>query len=254
MSESHRKGMLAWVELSTSSLDDAHAFYIALFGWSHKDNRLSSGQAFCILSCEGNEFGSMYETQEGPPGWMVYFRTEDLDETLESVERLQGRILTGPHTIGDAGRMAVCADPAHAVFSLWEPHTHPGMQKMGIPGLPAWIELATHDIEKVQEFYCDLFGWETRTTHFPGVGTYLMFTKDGRNVAGGIQFTESDTDLPPYWLIYFSVRSIEGTLMTARALGGRLILPSTDVEGVGKFALIQDPVGGLFACIEFHGS
>jgi predicted enzyme related to lactoylglutathione lyase len=57
--------------------------------------------------------------------------------------------------------------------------------------------------------------------------------------------------MPPTWGVYITVDDIEATVEQAKALGGKVLLPPIQIEGTGKFTLIQDPQGATFCAIEY---
>jgi uncharacterized protein len=57
-------------------------------------------------------------------------------------------------------------------------------------------------------------------------------------------------NVPPHWMPYFQVDDCDGSVTKAQELGGRLNVPSTDIENVGRFALLADPQGALFSIIK----
>ena len=56
--------------------------------------------------------------------------------------------------------------------------------------------------------------------------------------------------MPPHWLVYFAVSDIEGQTALAQSLGGAVRVPPTDAPGVGRFSVLADPQGAMFAMIE----
>jgi uncharacterized protein len=56
--------------------------------------------------------------------------------------------------------------------------------------------------------------------------------------------------VPPHWLVYFAVTDVEGQTTLAQSLGGSVRLPPTDAPGVGRFSVLADPQGAVFAAIE----
>ena len=52
--------------------------------------------------------------------WTTYIAVKSADETAARVTDAGGQVITPPFDIVDAGRMAVFADPAGAVFCVWQ--------------------------------------------------------------------------------------------------------------------------------------
>ena len=54
--------------------------------------------------------------------------------------------------------------------------------------------------------------------------------------------------MPPYWLTYFGVGDCDQAVATATALGATVMQPPMDIPP-GRFALLIDPVGAMFAVL-----
>ena len=53
--------------------------------------------------------------------------------------------------------------------------------------------------------------------------------------------------VPPHWLVYFQAADCDAAAERAKNLGGRLIMPPTDIPNVGRFSVVSDPQGAVFA-------
>jgi len=49
--------------------------------------------------------------------------------------------------------------------------------------------------------------------------------------------------------VYFEVADCDATVAAAAQHGGSVIVPATDIPGVGRFAMLIDPPGAVFAVI-----
>jgi predicted enzyme related to lactoylglutathione lyase len=82
---------------------------------------------------------------------------------------------------------------------------------------------------------------------------YTMFTNDGDRPSGGmLQITPDMGPIPPNWLIYFAVDDCDATVKKATELGGNIIAPPTDIPTIGRFAVLTDPQGAVFATIKLE--
>jgi predicted enzyme related to lactoylglutathione lyase len=52
---------------------------------------------------------------------------------------------------------------------------------------------------------------------------------------------------PSSWLAYFSVTDCDASTKKVGQLGGKVIAPPMDIPNVGRFAIVQDPQGAVFA-------
>jgi predicted enzyme related to lactoylglutathione lyase len=106
------------------------------------------------------------------------------------------------------------------------------------------VEIASTDPEAAGKFYGDLFGWGIHSAG-PEMGNYVMWG-DGEGGGGG--FPAADEMYPVgSTLVYFGVDDIEATLARAEELGGKTLMPKTEIPGTGWFAIMSDTTGGRVA-------
>jgi uncharacterized protein len=117
-------------------------------------------------------------------------------------------------------------------------------------GAFSWFELMTADVEGAKAFYAKLFGW-TFEKYPMGVMSYNVVKTAGED-AGGIMATPPEAQgMPPMWGIYVTVQDVDSTAKLARELGGKIIVPPTDIPDVGRFSVIQDPQGAVISAITY---
>jgi predicted enzyme related to lactoylglutathione lyase len=49
------------------------------------------------------------------------------------------------------------------------------------------------------------------------------------------------------WLAYFAVADCDASTTKASELGGKVIAPPMDIPNIGRFSIVQDPQGAVFA-------
>jgi predicted enzyme related to lactoylglutathione lyase len=100
-------------------------------------------------------------------------------------------------------------------------------------------EIHGQDGKKSQDFYASLFGWKIDADNPMNYG--MVSAPDGEGIGGGIaQAMDS-----PSVTIYVEVEDLDATLEAAEALGGKTILPPSDVPGGPKLAQFADPDGNV---------
>jgi len=109
-----------------------------------------------------------------------------------------------------------------------------------------WNELLASDTGAAAKFYTQLFGW--RTEAFQGGMNYTLFKQNGDRIAGLME--RPDKQVPPHWLSYVEVESVEASAKRAGDLGARIMMPPTDIPTVGKIAVFQDPQGAALAIFQ----
>lgn len=115
-------------------------------------------------------------------------------------------------------------------------------------GLPYWIDLLTHDVEKAAEFYSALLGWETEET----AQGYRLARAQGLPVAGFIT-QPADAPAGATWVTHFLTEDIDAACTRIESLGGQVTTPPTEVQ-LGRMALALDPGNGFFGLIQPHDS
>lgn len=116
-------------------------------------------------------------------------------------------------------------------------------------GTFCWNELVTGDAEKAKEFYTKLVGWDTQS--WPGEMPYTVFKAGDKQVGGMMQITPEMGDLPPHWMAYVAVEDVDKLAGQVEGLGGKIIVPPTDVPGVGRFVTVEDPTGAALSFMTF---
>ncbi|GAA0966108.1 MULTISPECIES: VOC family protein [Actinocorallia] len=114
-------------------------------------------------------------------------------------------------------------------------------------GRPSWSGLHSSDIEASKAFYGMLFGWESYVLSSDLVGDYTVFTlpgPTGGEVSGMSATTDSSS--PATWLLYFQTPDSQESLQRVPDLGGRVLLPPTEMEDLGLLGLAQDAEGVEF--------
>jgi uncharacterized protein len=251
---SHAPGTFCWPELATSDQKAGVAFYRAVFGWDLNDVPMGPDSSYSIFQIGGKDVAAAAglqpeERQHGvPPHWNSYVSVASADDAVKKAQELGGKVLAGPFDVMDHGRMAVVQDPTGAVFQVWQPKSHIGVKLLREPGALTWTELATPDTEGAKKFYTSLFGWKEKTSTNVGM-TYTEYSV-GDTPQGGMMELNADmkaAHVPPHWLPYFQVADVDATAKNAAGHGARLIVPPQDIPNTGRFSVIADPQGAVFA-------
>jgi predicted enzyme related to lactoylglutathione lyase len=112
-------------------------------------------------------------------------------------------------------------------------------------GTPIWYEYQAQDADVAQRFYAAVLGWSVASPPDGGMDYRILSAPDGDGV-GGLMPTPPGSLLPPGWLIYVGVEDVDATFTQAKAAGARVLMPATDLPGVGRLALLADPDGAPF--------
>jgi predicted enzyme related to lactoylglutathione lyase len=73
-----------------------------------------------------------------------------------------------------------------------------------------------------------------------------MWTANGTPI-GGVMPLPPGSPAPPHWLAYIAVPDTDAAARQAASLGGRVYHGPEDIPNVGRFAIMADPQGAVFA-------
>jgi predicted enzyme related to lactoylglutathione lyase len=245
----YEPGTPCWIDIGTD-VEAAKAFYGGLFGWSAMDAgppEETGGYGFFLQ--DGKVVAGFGPQQNpGPPVWTTYVSVTDADAMVGKVEGAGGTVVVPPMDVMQAGRFAVFQDHQGAFFSVWQPGDTAGAELVNEPGAWSWNELNTRDVEGSKRFYSAVFGWDP-VTHGEGPGAYTEWQIGGSSVGGMMQMPPMiPAQVPPHWLVYFSVADTDAAVAKVKELGGSVMAPPMDVEP-GRLSVVGDPQGGVFAVI-----
>ena len=113
-----------------------------------------------------------------------------------------------------------------------------------------WNELVTNDTDAAGKFYGDLFGWQTQSFKPEGAPEnappYILFNMEDEETSVGGMMASPKPGIPPHWVPYVVVDSTDESLKKAESLGATVLMPATDIGGVGRIAVFKDPQGAVF--------
>jgi len=102
-----------------------------------------------------------------------------------------------------------------------------------------WFDLGAADEAPLKTFYSELFGW----TLAPMAETYTVLATGG-GIQGGIGRSQTGD---PWLAFYVGAADPQATLDKAESLGGKTVVPVTQVPDMLEFAMFTDPDGLLVA-------
>jgi uncharacterized protein len=114
------------------------------------------------------------------------------------------------------------------------------------PGDWCHVELLSGDRELAKRFYGEVFGWQFED--LPGVEYTSVRTSEDGIEAGIGGLAQATGKLPPAssgFVAYILPDDFDATLAAIERAGGEVVIPRTDVMGMGWFAHFRDPDGNL---------
>jgi predicted enzyme related to lactoylglutathione lyase len=117
-----------------------------------------------------------------------------------------------------------------------------------------WHELMTTDPEGAKAFYSNVVGWTTEDIPMPGM-TYTLGKADGVQVVGMMPIPPDAAamNIPPNWTGYIAVDDVDASVAQVESLGGKIFKAPMDIPNVGRFAIVTDPQGAVFALFKGDG-
>src|SRR5262245_51028989 len=256
----HAPGTFSWPELATTDQKGGTAFYRDLFGWIVNDMPMGPDEVYSMFEMRGAPVGAAYtmrpeERQHGaPPHWNSYVTVPSADDATKRAQELGGKVFAPPFDVMDVGRMSVLQDPTGAVFQVWEPKRHIGARIVNEPGALCWTELTTSDTKAAETFYTQLFGWTPKHSAPSAVMEYTEFSVGGTPSIGMMaKPPDMPAHIPSYWMPYFQVTSVDSSASKAKDLGGKVMVGPQDIPDAGRFAILVDPQGAMFAVFQRRG-
>jgi uncharacterized protein len=111
------------------------------------------------------------------------------------------------------------------------------------------FEIVGKDAVALQKFYGAAFGWEMKQ-QIPGYAMAMPGAKEGIN--GGVGAAMNGG--PGHVTIYVQVDDVSAALKRVEELGGRMVLPSTQIPSGPTIGLFHDPEGHLVGVAQPAGA
>lgn len=242
-------GTPCWVDLMVPDQQAALDFYRDLFGWQGEPGPPETG-GYAVCTFKGLPVAGIGPTMDEttPTVWTTYLSVDDADASVAAIGKAGGAVMMPPMDVMTLGRMFVAADPAGAVFGVWQPRDFFGAQLVNEPGALSWNECNSRDAAASRDFYSAAFG--VGFEKIPGAVDYQTIQVNGRPVGGVNAMTEPPfvPEIPSHWMTYFAVDDTDSTVDAAVKRNGAVIMPPADTP-FGRMAVLRDPWGAVFSVI-----
>jgi predicted enzyme related to lactoylglutathione lyase len=114
-----------------------------------------------------------------------------------------------------------------------------------MPNPVVHFEVHGKDAKKSQDFYSQLFDWHVDSNNPMDYGMVDTHT-DGNGINGGITTSEG----APNVIFYVEVNDLQAYLDKAEGLGGKTIMPPTEIPNTVTMALFSDLDGNLIGMVK----
>jgi predicted enzyme related to lactoylglutathione lyase len=248
-SKSPVNGIPVWIDVMSTDVPRARAFYGEVFGWSSEEPNPEMGGYYNYFHNGVQVAGGM----SSPPGmsdlWNVYLAVDDIKRTTDEARSHGAQVIVDSMPVMDLGIMGVITDPSGANIGMWQPGEHKGFGVAAEAGSPSWFELQTSDYDAVLDFYRETYGWTTEVAADTAGFRYTLVMSGGEPVTGVMDASAWLHDgMPSHWRVYFGSEDTDATLAAIVKAGGSILQPAEDTP-YGRLAVAADPMGGAF-CVQ----
>jgi predicted enzyme related to lactoylglutathione lyase len=241
-------GVPCWTDIGVEDVTASCAFYSAVLGWDFPAADTASG-GFAIASVDGQAVAAIGPKQspDQPTAWMLYFASDDADQTAQLITESGGTMLLPPGDVGDFGRLLIALDPTGAAFGVWQAKSHIGAGLVNAPGGIAWEDLRCTDPDAARAFYHEVFGFDYQPVEMapPDYTTFHLAGEDApRGGIGGFMTPQPAS----HWEVYFGVADTDAAAAAVGPAGGMVVMGPVDTP-FGRLAGIIDPSGAPFLAV-----
>lgn len=111
------------VELNTTDVSKAKAFYGKLFDWQLEDVSMGPSGTYTMIKVgEGTGGGMLKHPMPGAPSvWLAYVLVDDISASVQKAKSLGATVVKDVTEIMGAGWLSIITDPTGATLGLWKP-------------------------------------------------------------------------------------------------------------------------------------
>ena len=120
----------------------------------------------------------------------------------------------------------------------------------------AHFSINADDMPATRRFYERVFGWKFRPYGPPDFFQITTGDEASPGVMGALQ--KRRELVPGAKMVGFectiSVHSIDDTVVSITATGGKIVMPKVVLAGIGRLVFFQDPSGNIAGAMEYDSS
>jgi len=111
------------VELNTTDVAKAKAFYGKLFDWKMEDLPMDGGNVYTTIGVgDGTGGGLMKHPMPGAPStWLAYVLVDDIKAATAKAKSLGADVTKDVTEVMGMGLFSIFTDPTGASLALWQP-------------------------------------------------------------------------------------------------------------------------------------
>lgn len=116
------KNVFAHIELNTTDLKKAKAFYKRIFKWKLTDMKMGPGMVYTMVDTGSKDVGGGMQRKQmadAPTSWLPYVEVKDVNETIKKAKKAGAQIVVPYMPIPGMGSFGIFVDPAGAALGVW---------------------------------------------------------------------------------------------------------------------------------------
>lgn len=111
-------------------------------------------------------------------------------------------------------------------------------------GRVMWNDITVGDAVGLRDFYAAVAGWRAEPVPMGDYADFSMVPRDASEPAAGVCHARGgNAALPPVWLPYIAVTSLDAAMARCSERGGRIVDGPRSMGEGRRFCIIQDPAG-----------
>lgn len=120
------------------------------------------------------------------------------------------------------------------------------------------FEIPSDNLERAKQFYSSIFGWELQEYPMPDGTKYIgartvpvdestRLPKEPGAINGGLMERTKAVTAPVFAI---NVKSVDEYVVKIEALGGKVVMPKKEMDGMGFYAYVTDSEGNVIGLWE----
>lgn len=211
--------------------NQAKNFYESLFNWKITD----VGPLLQISDAGLSGHILKWRHKDHPTHVSIYVNVDNIQECLVKVEEMGGTVILPEMSVPTGGSIAQFVDPDGIIVGIRRSDKQKEDQRNDTRAINhiGFFEIAAREGHRSQRFYETIFNWKITDD-----GPVMSISEEDAGLNGHLfNWTQEEQ---PYLTLYINVENISASLEKVTQLGGKVIIPETEIPSGGTFAQFLD--------------
>ena len=110
------------LELNTTDVAKAKAFYGKLFSWTLEDMDMGGGESYTMIKTGEGPAGVLmkHPVPGAPSAWLAYVQVDDVAAATQKAKSLGATVMRDKTEVPGMGWFTILLDPTGAAIALWQ--------------------------------------------------------------------------------------------------------------------------------------